>query len=799
MQPQLKIYNTTYRPSIDTIVHFGAGRCSELENYLALQPRQLLLVEADPQLAEDLQNRTKNRESVQVKCAAIAGKPGPAIFNRYNLPEVSSLRCAKGLIELFPGLKTVDKLKVEAISPDSLLSPLNLNPEQENLMVIDLPGEELSVLKALQQSQKLHLFSEVLLHCGCQSLYEGSELAEEVLEWLRGENFDLVAEDNSINPDRPCWTLRRNDMQLRNYELQDQVEQSIRKNQELENQAAALQDQVETLTKEIDVQKKLSEEHITKSGHLTKARDEQVKAIAKLQAKIEELTKDCKEKDKTVADLMGQLKNVIQTKEKLTEKAEKHQQQIEEYVQKQVELKAQIEKLVQDRCVQSKLVADSKTQIDEMAIALDEQKKLADNRQQQIEQLTQDKKEQSKLVEKLQAQLEQLTKERDEKAKWRSNLKKQLTRTTQAQYEAANLAAEHRLQIAGLTKAKKESLKPAAEFKSLVRQVAQERDAQTKLTEELQAFLDKLIIDNTQHVVKISELIEYQQDQFKKMVQGLKQQLNKGLESSTQQIVSFIGIQNYLTCGRLIPSLHGWAVSPDFAHYLIDLIEINDYDLILEFGSGSSTVMLASAILNKLQRQAIRKLNLTNCEKPSLPINTDREGPNDIIHTMESENREKILSNLANHSSRIVSFEHKKQYYKETLKKLRQAGVAELVELNYATLCDYLTCEGEHFLYYACEERIAALAKLFKRGKAKILVLVDGPPGSTGKHARYPALPIVLQHLPSHNIDVLLDDFNRQEEKEIIERWVKVLSKRSLSYTAQDLDFKKGACLLSID
>ncbi|MBA1445494.1 MAG: hypothetical protein M3H12_16335 [Chromatiales bacterium] len=65
---------------MDTIVHMGAGRCSELDDYLAAKPAHLLLVEADPQLAEALQARTTNHPQVEVINRVVAAQPGPATF-----------------------------------------------------------------------------------------------------------------------------------------------------------------------------------------------------------------------------------------------------------------------------------------------------------------------------------------------------------------------------------------------------------------------------------------------------------------------------------------------------------------------------------------------------------------------------------------------------------------------------------------------------------------------------------------------------------------------------------------------
>lgn len=50
------------------------------------------------------------------------------------------------------------------------------------------------------------------------------------------------------------------------------------------------------------------------------------------------------------------------------------------------------------------------------------------------------------------------------------------------------------------------------------------------------------------------------------------------------------------------------------------------------------------------------------------------------------------------------------------------------------------------------------------------LLIVDGPVGSFCKNARYPAFPVLKKYLRKGSI-VLLDDANREDEKEIIELW----------------------------
>jgi hypothetical protein len=59
--------------TIDTLIHLGAGLCRELDAHLALQPERLILVEADPPLAEALSARTQGLERVDVRTARRGG------------------------------------------------------------------------------------------------------------------------------------------------------------------------------------------------------------------------------------------------------------------------------------------------------------------------------------------------------------------------------------------------------------------------------------------------------------------------------------------------------------------------------------------------------------------------------------------------------------------------------------------------------------------------------------------------------------------------------------------------------
>jgi predicted O-methyltransferase YrrM len=288
------------------------------------------------------------------------------------------------------------------------------------------------------------------------------------------------------------------------------------------------------------------------------------------------------------------------------------------------------------------------------------------------------------------------------------------------------------------------------------------------------------------------------QEKLEKVEENLSKRIEYSSGNSTKQLEAFIGLINNMNSLSLPPVLHGWPISADFALHLVRLIKGNDYDLVVEFGSGSSTQIMADALAQKLNQQMLSKTSSDHAIPAVQRPETVASGagknlsPLTTGQSMEAVRKSKISA------KRIITFEHDHKYLDQTAKELSLAGLDNFVDLTYAPLQDYVTLDGEHFKYYSCEQKLAAIAREVADKAQYILVVVDGPPGNTGKHARYPALPVILQNLPGYNYDILLDDFIRKEEKEIVKRWTKLLNKQSITFKKIEMPFEKGACQLSI-
>lgn len=298
---------------------------------------------------------------------------------------------------------------------------------------------------------------------------------------------------------------------------------------------------------------------------------------------------------------------------------------------------------------------------------------------------------------------------------------------------------------------------------------ASENCARTEMSEitaavpESPSFTKNLeTIVNTlgQQKVEFDAQFKKQADELIRMRKFLDSTLKKEVANAAKQVEAFIALQSYFATGEL-PCIdverNGWPISPDFAFYLVKLLELNDYDLVIEFGSGFSTTIIARTLANIAVRHVDRSL------------------------------------------VELVSFDHLKYYYQQTRSYLVQADLLEKVQLHYVPLANWQAPNGSIQPYYTCQTILAALAQKYRATAGlRILAVVDGPPAATCKYARYPALPLILQHFAGAQIDFLLDDYAREDEKEIVYRWKNEIIDAQLTYSSTEFNLEKDACLIQV-
>lgn len=277
---------------------------------------------------------------------------------------------------------------------------------------------------------------------------------------------------------------------------------------------------------------------------------------------------------------------------------------------------------------------------------------------------------------------------------------------------------------------------------------------------------------------KLQRMVAVQSQEINKTIGNLKNHVTASLGNTAKQLECFYGIQSYIERGVKPLSFHGWPISPDIGLYITGLIDSNNYDVIIEFGSGTSTVLMAKALQMK---------------QLSLPVRTDTD-------KRSKGDKKPVLTNsdYVDLPSKIVTFEHNSYYYDITLKALENNDVGHLVDLVHAPLVDYKYKDESQYLYYNCEYKLNQLANVFKDRKMNVLVLVDGPPGGTNKNARFPALVNLLNILPENVFTIVMDDYNRSDEKEIMDLWQEMAADRGIKCKFEVIPSEKGLAVLKI-
>jgi hypothetical protein len=184
--------------------------------------------------------------------------------------------------------------------------------------------------------------------------------------------------------------------------------------------------------------------------------------------------------------------------------------------------------------------------------------------------------------------------------------------------------------------------------------------------------------------------------------------------------------------GDIPPELGGWAADSLLVHNAVRLMVEARPRLVLECGSGSSTIVVA---------RCLRALG-----------------------------------------GRVISLEHDPEYAHRTSEMLRLHGLDDVATVVTVPLAP-IAFDGGTAPWYAPEyERLIDLPI--------DVLLVDGPPKATAPRARYPAVPILKRHLATE-CWILMDDGDRPDERAIAHAW-----SQDLGATLTYLEGGRGAWLL---
>jgi predicted O-methyltransferase YrrM len=188
----------------------------------------------------------------------------------------------------------------------------------------------------------------------------------------------------------------------------------------------------------------------------------------------------------------------------------------------------------------------------------------------------------------------------------------------------------------------------------------------------------------------------------------------KEIRQTFRQLEALQNLSALLPASDVLPATRGWAASPDLLAVLVDLVIAERPSLVVECGSGASTLWLALVM---------RRFGI---------------------------------------DGRIIALDHDPVFGGRTRDFLARHRVHGIAEVRDAPL-ESFSLDGETYSWYARQawEDLTGIDLLF----------VDGPPAATCHQARYPALPLLSGSL-SPAATVVVDDLVVPDMQNVLRLWL---------------------------
>jgi chromosome segregation ATPase len=186
------------------VLHIGAGATGALDSHAKLSPRRLVLVEGDAEMARELSLAARALPAAEVLSHAVSPTAGELTWHRYNLRALNGPLPAAGLEAYYPRLRPISTEAVRAVAIADLVDQLLPPGATGNLLVLDVPGQEVALLEALGD-ERLTRFDKVLVHGRNLDTGHGHALAAS-MSWLKTHHV-VVAPSNADAPKRLWETV----------------------------------------------------------------------------------------------------------------------------------------------------------------------------------------------------------------------------------------------------------------------------------------------------------------------------------------------------------------------------------------------------------------------------------------------------------------------------------------------------------------------------------------------------------------------------------------------------------------
>jgi predicted O-methyltransferase YrrM len=216
-------------------------------------------------------------------------------------------------------------------------------------------------------------------------------------------------------------------------------------------------------------------------------------------------------------------------------------------------------------------------------------------------------------------------------------------------------------------------------------------------------------------------------------------QIRKLLKDSERVHEAWLNLYHTLHFRAPLPLKNPYMASPELLVLLVNLIHEHKPRMILELGSGLSSIILGYA-LEQLQGSDARRA----C---------------------------------------FLTVDHDLHHVQKTVDMVKLHGLGDVVRAIHAPLSPVRTPLKDNRFWYNLSVYQHILVDID-------FLVVDGPPGHMGSMMRYPAVPNLNL---KHGAIIVVDDTYRSDERKMIDEWMSLSN-----FEREDYDIEKGVTVLQL-
>lgn len=169
------------------VLHVGAHKGQELPTYRANKISPVVFVEANPDLAAALREKTAGDDDIYLVEGAASDSAGKATFNITSMDQSSSLLPLAKHSEMYPKIVVEKRIEVRTLTLDAAMTETGLDFEAINMLTMDIQGAELMALRGA--TRILKNIEAIQTEINYDELYDGCPHISDLDAFLEPHGF----------------------------------------------------------------------------------------------------------------------------------------------------------------------------------------------------------------------------------------------------------------------------------------------------------------------------------------------------------------------------------------------------------------------------------------------------------------------------------------------------------------------------------------------------------------------------------------------------------------------------------